>query len=92
MGVFRPVFRHPVRWKLVMFQLVSTGFGSQLLMIVTGAFTGAVFAAQVYYKFNELGLESVMGGIAALVLCRKLAPMLTGLMLTKYKIQNRRDN
>ena len=46
--VFRhPVFRHPVRWKLVMFQLVGIGFGSQLQMIVTGAFTGAVFAAQV---------------------------------------------
>ena len=71
-----------------MFQLVSTGFGSQLQMIVTGAFTGAVFAAQVYYKFNESGLESVVGGIVAFALCRELAPMLTGLMLTKYEIQN----
>ena len=80
--VFWSVFRHPVRWKLVLFQLVSIGFGSQLQVMVTGAFTGAVFAAQVYYKFNELGFESVVGGIVALALCRELAPVLTGLMLT----------
>ena len=77
-----PVFRHPVRWKLVLYQLVSIGFGSQLQVMVTGAFTGAVFAAQVYYKFNQLGFESVVGGIVALAMCRELAPVLTGLMLT----------
>lgn len=76
------IVRHPVRWKLVVYQLVSIGFGSQLQVIVTGGFTGAVFAAQVYYKFNQLGFESVVGGIVALALCRELAPVLTGLMLT----------
>ena len=76
------VFRQPVRWKLVVYHLVSIGFGSQLQVIVTGAFTGAVFAAQVYYKFNQLGFESVVGGIVALAMCRELAPVLTGLMLT----------
>lgn len=76
------VFRHRIRWRLVWFQLVNIGFGSQMQVMVTGAFTGAVFAAQVYYKFNELGFESVVGGIVALALCRELAPVLTGLMLT----------
>ena len=80
--VFWSIFRHGVRWKLVRFQIVSIGFGSQLQVMVTGAFTGAVFAAQVYYKFNQLGFESVVGGIVALALCRELAPVLTGLMLT----------
>lgn len=76
------VFRHPVRWRLVFYQLVSVGFGSQLQVVITGAFTGAVFAAQVYYKFNQLGFESVVGGIVALAMCRELAPVLTGLMVT----------
>lgn len=80
--VFLSIFRHPVRWKLVIFQMVSIGFGSQLQVIVTGAFTGAVFAAQVYYKFNQLGFQSLVGGIVALAMCRELAPVLTGLMLT----------
>lgn len=80
--VFRSIFRHKVWWGLVARQLVSIGFGSQLQVIVTGAFTGAVFAAQVYYKFNQLGFESVVGGIVALAMCRELGPVLTGLMLT----------
>lgn len=80
--VLSSVFRQPVRWRLVVYQLVSIGFGSQLQVVVTGAFTGAVFAAQVYYKFNQLGFESVVGGIVALAMCRELAPVLTGLMLT----------
>lgn len=80
--VVASIFSHGVRWKLVRYQVVRIGFGSQLQVAVTGAFTGAVFAAQVYYKFNELGFESVVGGIVALALCRELAPVLTGLMLT----------
>lgn len=80
--VFLSVFRHKIWWQLMFRQLVSIGFGSQLQVIVTGAFTGAVFAAQVYYKFNQLGFESVVGGIVALAMCRELGPVLTGLMLT----------
>lgn len=76
------ILRYKVRWKLVIFQMVSIGFGSQMQVIVTGAFTGAVFAAQVYYKFNQLGFQSVVGGVVALAMCRELAPVLTGLMLT----------
>lgn len=74
--------RSRIRWGLVAKQLVIIGFGSQLQVIVTGAFTGAVFAAQVYYKFNQLGFESVVGGIVALAMARELGPVLTALMLT----------
>lgn len=74
--------RSRIRWGIVARQVVTIGFGSQLQVIVTGAFTGAVFAAQVYYKFNQLGFESVVGGIVALAMARELGPVLTGLMLT----------
>jgi len=74
--------RSRIRWGIVAKQLVIIGFGSQLQVIVTGAFTGAVFAAQVYYKFNQLGFESVVGGIVALAMARELGPVLTALMLT----------
>jgi len=70
-----------IRWREVGRQLVSIGFGSQIQVIVTGAATGAVFAAQVYYKFNQLGLDSLVGGIVALATCRELGPVLTALML-----------
>lgn len=76
------LFRHPIRWKLVGQQIVSIGFGSQMVVIVTGAFTGAVFAAQVYLKFNDLGLSSSVGTLVSLAMCRELGPVLTAVMLT----------
>jgi phospholipid/cholesterol/gamma-HCH transport system permease protein len=76
------IVRYPVRWRIVARQLVVIGFGSQLQVIVTGAFTGAVFAAQIYFKFKQLGFESVVGGIVSLAMSRELGPVLTALMLT----------
>ncbi|MBL9153464.1 MAG: ABC transporter permease [Verrucomicrobiales bacterium] len=62
-------------------QVVSIGFGSQLVVVVTGAFTGAVFAAQTYFKFSEYGLESGVGPVVSIAMCRELGPVLTGLMV-----------
>jgi phospholipid/cholesterol/gamma-HCH transport system permease protein len=76
------IARHPIRWRLVGQQILAIGFGSQLVVIVTGAFTGAVFAAQVYLKFNQLGLSSSVGTLVSLAMCRELGPVLTAVMLT----------
>ncbi|MCB1232962.1 MAG: ABC transporter permease [Verrucomicrobiae bacterium] len=62
-------------------QIVSIGFGSQLVVVVTGAFTGAVFAAQTYFKFSDLGLESGVGPVVSIAMCRELGPVLTALMV-----------
>ena len=62
-------------------QLVSIGFGSQLVVAVSGEFTGAVFAAQIYFKFNDLGLSSATGPVVSLAMCRELGPVLTALMI-----------
>lgn len=70
-----------IRWRLVGQQIVSIGFGSQLVVIVTGAFTGAVFAAQSYFKFSEFGMESAVGSVVSISMCRELGPVLTGLMV-----------
>jgi phospholipid/cholesterol/gamma-HCH transport system permease protein len=80
--IWHSLIRSRIRWRIVARQIVTIGFGSQLQVIVTGAFTGAVFAAQVYYKFNQLGFESVVGGVVALAMARELGPVLTALMLT----------
>jgi len=62
-------------------QIVSIGVGSQLVVIITGAFTGAVFAAQAYFKFNELGLASATGPVVSIAMCRELGPVLAALMV-----------
>ena len=43
------------RLKLVAQQIVAIWYGSQAVVIVTGAFTGAVFTFQSYAKFKDFG-------------------------------------
>lgn len=71
-----------LRFRQVARQIVAIGVGSQTVVIVSGAFTGAVFSAQTYYKFNELGLGSAVGALVSIAMCRELGPVLTGLMVT----------
>lgn len=70
------------RVHLTLRQIVVIGFGSQLVVIVTGAFTGAVFTAQTYFKFKDFGIESTVGAIVSVAMSRELAPVLAGLMVT----------
>ncbi len=70
------------RMRLVAHQIVAIGFGSQVVVIVTGAFTGAVFTAQSYFKFKDFGVESGVGAIVSVAMCRELGPVLAGLMVT----------
>lgn len=82
MGVVSGFFVGKIRFRLIGQQLVSIGFGSQAVVIVTGACTGAVFAAQTYFKFSELGLGSAVGPVVSLAMCRELGPVLAGLMVS----------
>ncbi len=70
------------RVRLVAQQIVAVGYGSQVVVVVTGAFTGAVFTAQTYFKFKDFGVESGVGGIVSVAMCRELGPVLAGLMVT----------
>ncbi len=72
----------PLRWGLLMQQLAEIGFRSQLVVVVTGAFTGAVFSAQTYFQFHRLGMDSAVGAVVAVSLFRELGPVLTALMLS----------
>ena len=71
-----------IRFGLVGQQLVRVGFGSQFVVVVTGAVIGSVFAAQSYYIFSGVGLETAVGSVVSIAMCRELGPVLTGLMVT----------
>lgn len=75
------IFAGRIRFRMVLNQIASIGFGSQLVVILTGALTGAVFAAQVYFKFSDLGLGAATGPVVSLAMCRELGPVLAGLMV-----------
>lgn len=71
----------PIRWRLFLQQVVEIGYRSQLVVLVTGGFTGAVFAAQTYFQFHRLGMESAVGAVVSVSMFRELGPVLTGLMV-----------
>src|ERR671930_1425854 len=78
---FRSIFTHRIRWKLFLNQVVEVGLLSQLVVVITGGFTGAVFSAQTFFQFNKLGMGSAVGAVVSVSLCRELGPVLTALMV-----------
>jgi len=76
------LFVAPIRWRLFLKQVYEVGFRSQLVVIVTGGFTGAVFAAQTYFQFHRLEMESAVGAVVAVSMFRELGPVLMGLMVS----------
>ena len=80
--LWQALTRGSLRFRLVAEQLVTIGYGSQAVVIVTGAFTGAVFTAQSYFKFKDFGMGSTIGSVVSVSLCRELGPVLAGLMVT----------
>src|SRR5947209_8408662 len=78
----RSVFTRRLRWRLFLRQIVDVGLHSQVVVIVTGAFTGAVFAAQTYFQFNKIGMGSAVGAVVSVAIARELGPVLTGLMVS----------
>ncbi len=69
------------RWRLMIRQVAEIGYRSQPVVIVTGAFTGAVLAAQALFQFRPLGLESGAGALVSVAMLRELGPSITALML-----------
>lgn len=78
---FSSIARGRIRAGLTLRQIAEIGFGSQLIVVVTGAFTGAVFTAQAYFQFATLNMETAVGPVVTLSLFRELGPALTGLMV-----------
>src|SRR3954449_11707545 len=79
---FSSIAMQKIRWRLFMNQIVEMGLRSQSVVVITGAFTGAVFAAQTFFQFNKLGMGSAVGAVVSVSICRELGPVLTALMVT----------
>ena len=77
----RSLLTTPIRWRLAFQQILEVGYRSQLVVLVTGAFTGAVFAAQTYFQFHRLSMDTAVGAVVAVSMFRELGPVLTGLMV-----------
>jgi phospholipid/cholesterol/gamma-HCH transport system permease protein len=79
--IFESILHGKRRHRLVLAQIAETGFRSQTVVIVTGAFTGAVLAAQALFQFKPLNMETAGGALVSVSMLRELGPSITALML-----------
>lgn len=63
-------------------QIECIGTESINIVILTGTFSGMVFALQSYIGFSRIGGQQFIGSVVALGMARELGPVLTGLMVT----------
>lgn len=73
---------HPFKGKAFLEQIEHIGIDSINIVILTGTFTGMVFALQSYIGFSRFGGEQFIGSVVAIAMARELGPVLTGLMVT----------
>jgi phospholipid/cholesterol/gamma-HCH transport system permease protein len=72
--------RRPV-WQDFLYQLHFIGVKSQSVVLVTGAFTGMVMAAQTFFQFQKVKMETATLAVVSVSMCSELGPVLTGLMV-----------
>lgn len=77
LGALQPPFRPGMLFK----QMHFVGIQSLSIVLITGVFTGMVFAVQANIGFSKFGAEGMIGGIVTLALTRELSPVLTALMV-----------
>jgi len=75
------IFKGQVRLRLVVQQIYEIGYRSQLVVIITGGFTGAVFATQTFFQFHRLEMDTAVGPVVSVSMFRELGPVLCGLMV-----------
>lgn len=80
--VLRWAVRPPYRVQNLFAQLDFVGVGSILIVCLTGAFSGMVFATQSARAFELFNAESMVGPTVALTVTRELAPVFSSLMVT----------
>lgn len=72
----------PLKYKKIFESMYRIGVESLTITILTGSFSGMVFALQSYIGFKRVGGEQFIGAVVALGIIRELGPVLTGLMIT----------
>jgi phospholipid/cholesterol/gamma-HCH transport system permease protein len=65
----------------VLYQVYFIGIKSQSVVIVTGAFTGMVLAAQTYFQFHKVKMDTATLAVVSVSMCSELGPLLTALMV-----------
>src|SRR6266404_5552817 len=79
--VLGSIFSRKVSGRDLLYQLYFIGAKSQSVVIITGAFTGMVMAAQTYFQFHRVRIDTATLAVVSVSMASELAPVLTGLMV-----------
>lgn len=63
------------------YQIYFVGVKSQSVVLVTGAFTGMVLAAQTFFQFHKIKMDTATLAVVSVSMCSELGPVLTALMV-----------
>ena len=78
---FQWFLRPPFRRKLFIDEMVFMGNKSLFIVGLTASFSGMVFAFQIYAGFTAFSVDSFVGPIVAIAVCKELAPVFCGLVV-----------
>ncbi|HEX4229728.1 MAG TPA: ABC transporter permease [Bryobacteraceae bacterium] len=78
---FINIFRRPHYYDDVFLQMDIIGIGSLQIVVLIGAFTGAIIALQMSRALSTYGAASQVGTIVSLTVVRELGPVLTAVMV-----------
>jgi phospholipid/cholesterol/gamma-HCH transport system permease protein len=68
-------------WRDLLYQVYFIGVKSQSVVLITGAFTGMVLAAQTYFQFHKVKMDTATLAVVGVSMCSELGPVLTALMV-----------
>ena len=74
--------RPPYRGQVFLKQIEYVGIDSLFIIVLTSLFSGMVFSLQSSYALSLFEANEMIGPAVVLSLCRELAPVLTGLLVT----------
>jgi phospholipid/cholesterol/gamma-HCH transport system permease protein len=81
-AVARALITRPFYARDVVEQFDAIGVGSLTVVLLTGAFTGAVLALQSGLTLDQFGARSMVGRLVSASMVKELGPVLTALMVT----------
>ena len=76
-----PTGFRPSRAALTLRQLYVVGVGSMAVVMLVGAFVGAVIGIESYAQLASIGQETRLGGLIALSVVKQIGPVLAAVMI-----------
>ena len=76
------IFQGKISKKDLIDQLLESGPGSLIIVLITGIAAGTVFNIQVASQLTSMGVSTEIGGLLAVGMAREMAPLLTATLMT----------